>query len=86
MLRQTLLRPQQSSWPQVDVADLMPSVRAQTPDDIKIIAQFLADRADPPRDWQELTREAFALRRDLKQRGGYKLARGEGARAADQVL
>jgi hypothetical protein len=39
--------------------------RPQTPDDIKIIAQFLAERAQPPRDWKELTREAFILRRAL---------------------
>ncbi len=44
-------------------------------DDIKIIAQFLAGRAAPGRAWQELTRDAFKLRRDLKQRGGYRLAR-----------
>jgi hypothetical protein len=49
--------------------------RPQTPDDIKIIAQFLAERAQPPRDWKELTREAFILRKALKERGGFKLAR-----------
>jgi hypothetical protein len=55
---------------------------SRTPDDIKIIAQFLADRAKPPREWQDLTREAFALRKALKQRGGYKLAR----KHVDQAL
>lgn len=53
----------------------------QTPDDIKIIAQFLAERASPGRDWQELTREAFALRKALRERGGYKLARAPNGRA-----
>jgi hypothetical protein len=52
---------------------------SKVPDDIKIIAQFLADRAGPGRPWQELTREAFILRRELKQRGGYRLARNGGA-------
>ena len=50
-------------------------MKPTTPDDIKIIAQFLADRARPRRQWQELTREAFTLRKALKERGGYKLAR-----------
>ena len=51
------------------------------PDDIKIIAQFLAGQAAPARPWQELTRDAFKLRRELKQRGGYRLARNGGASA-----
>jgi hypothetical protein len=38
------------------------------PDEIMIIAQFLAARADPPLPWQEFTREAFKLRRELKER------------------
>ena len=46
-----------------------------TPDDIKIIAQFLAGKSAPARPWQELTADAFRLRRELKQRGGYRLAR-----------
>ena len=54
---------------------------ANIPDDIKIIAQFLAAKA-PGRPWQELTSEAFKLRRDLKQRGGYRLARSGGASSA----
>ena len=49
--------------------------RPETPDDIKIIAQFLAQRVSPPRDWRELTREAYTLRKSLKQRGGFKLLR-----------
>ena len=49
------------------------------PDDIKIIAQFLAAKASQGRPWQELTRDAFKLRRELKQRGGYQLARNGGA-------
>ena len=53
---------------------------ARVPDDIKIIAQVLAGEAGPGRPWQELTRQAFKLRRELKQRGGYRLARnGEAA-------
>jgi hypothetical protein len=48
---------------------------SSTPDDIKIIAQFLAERAQPPRDWKDLTKEAFNLRKSLKQRGGFKLTR-----------
>ena len=51
----------------------------QTPDDIKIIAQFLAGQTAPERPWQELTQEAFKLRRQLKERGGFRLARS-GAR------
>lgn len=49
------------------------------PDDIKIIAQFLAGQTAPDRPWQELTTDAFRLRRELKQRGGYRLARNGGA-------
>ncbi len=48
-------------------------------DDIKIIAQFLAGRVAPGRPWQELTADAFKLRRELKQRGGYRLERSGGA-------
>jgi hypothetical protein len=52
-----------------------------TPDDIKIIAQFLADQSQPARPWREFTREAFNLRRQLKQRGGFRLARQPESRA-----
>jgi hypothetical protein len=55
---------------------------ATIPDDIKIIAQFLASQAASGRPWQELTRDAFKLRRELKQRGGYRLARNGGATSA----
>ena len=51
---------------------------ARIPDDIKIIAQFLAEHAASGRPWQELAPVAFKLRRDLKQRGGYRLARDGG--------
>jgi hypothetical protein len=51
---------------------------ARVPDDIKIIAQFLAAQGTPVRPWQELTRNAFNLRRELKQRGGFRLARNRG--------
>jgi hypothetical protein len=53
----------------------------RTPDDIKIIAQFLAEQSERTRPWKELTREAFNLRRQLKQRGGFRLARHSGAPA-----
>ncbi len=49
----------------------------QTPDDIKIIAQFLAGRRGLASEWAEHTRQAFKLRRELKERGGYTLARSE---------
>ena len=49
------------------------------PDDIKIIAQFLASQTAPTQPWQELTLRAFKLRRDLKLRGGYRLTRNGGA-------
>ena len=52
---------------------------ARIPDDIKIIAQFLAGQAAPARPWQELTQSAFKLRRELKQRGGYRLSRNGAA-------
>ena len=46
---------------------------AGVPDDIKIIAQFLAVRSGAERPWQEMTREAFSLRQQLKFRGGFRL-------------
>jgi hypothetical protein len=49
----------------------------QTPDDIKIIAQFLAGLEGPGSEWPALTRDAFRLRRELKERGGYTLARSK---------
>lgn len=52
---------------------------SRIPDDIKIIAQFLASQTAPRQPWQELTLHAFKLRRDLKQRGGYRLTRNGGA-------
>jgi hypothetical protein len=55
---------------------------ARIPDDIKIIAQFLAGQPAPGRPWQELTRDAFKLRRELKQRGGYRLTRNGGDSSA----
>jgi hypothetical protein len=42
-------------------------------DDIKIIAQFLASRSDPAMPWQDFTRDAFKLRRQLKERGDYRI-------------
>ena len=46
-----------------------------TPDDIKIIAQFLASRADKPGDWRDFEREAFKLRKALKTRGQFRIAK-----------
>ena len=54
---------------------------ADTPDDIKIIAQFLAGQTAQGRPWQELTPDAFKLHRELKQRGGFRLARNGGLRS-----
>ncbi len=50
-----------------------------TPDDIKIIAQFLAGLGGSGTEWPGLTRDAFRLRRELKERGGYTLARSKAA-------
>ena len=49
---------------------------AEVPDDRKIIAQFLAAHSEPQRRWEEMTREAFSLRQQLKLRGGFRLTRG----------
>ena len=46
-----------------------------TPDDIKIIAQFLAGRAGPAAEWPEHKQAAFKLRQQLKLRGGYRLVK-----------
>jgi hypothetical protein len=46
-----------------------------TPDDIKIIAQFLAERSGSPADWSDHKQQAFKLRQQLKLRGGYRLVR-----------
>jgi hypothetical protein len=50
-----------------------------TPDDIKIIAQFLAERSGNQNGWQAHRAEAFKLRQQLKQRGGYRLAKASRA-------
>jgi hypothetical protein len=49
---------------------------ATVPDDIKIIAQFLAEHSRVD-DWQALTRHALQLKRDLSQRGAYRIVRHE---------
>jgi hypothetical protein len=41
---------------------------ANVPDDLKIIAQFLAAREGKPDRWMDYTKPAFQLRRDLKTR------------------
>jgi hypothetical protein len=46
-------------------------------DDIKIIAQFLAERAGASADWPQHKNEAFKLRQQLKLRGGYKLVKAD---------
>ncbi len=44
---------------------------APIPDDIKVIAQFLARREGQPERWPDFAGAAFRLRRELKSRGGY---------------
>jgi hypothetical protein len=46
------------------------------PDDIKIIAQFLAGRDRADAHWTAFTRDAARLRRALKARGQFRLTRG----------
>ena len=61
---------------------------ASIPDDIKIIAQFLAGQAAPSRPRKELTRDEFKLRRELEAAGRVPLgedggaASGSGSRAS----
>jgi hypothetical protein len=43
-------------------------MRLNVPDDIKIIAQFLATRDGDPARWPDYRKPAFQLRRDLKSR------------------
>lgn len=47
----------------------------RTPDDIKIIAQFLAGRSGALTRWEDCKRDAFKLRQHLKDRGSFKLVR-----------
>lgn len=55
----------------------MPRDPAATPvpDDIKIIAQFLAAREGRDPDWRDYARDAGRLRRALKARGEFRLTR-----------
>jgi hypothetical protein len=46
-----------------------------TPDDIKIIAQFLAGQTGTATEWSDHKQAAFKLRQQLKQRGGYRLVK-----------
>ena len=48
---------------------------SNAPDDIKIIAQFLASDAGTSRNWSDYTQKAFRLRQELKNRGGYRLVK-----------
>jgi hypothetical protein len=48
----------------------------QVPDDLKIIAQFLAARDRREDDWPAYARDAARLRRALKERGRFRLTRG----------
>jgi hypothetical protein len=58
-------------------ADGAPSPGGSTvPDDIKIIAQFLAGRDRADAHWTAFTRDAAKLRRALKARGHFRLTRG----------
>jgi hypothetical protein len=45
------------------------------PDDIKIIAQFLAARERREGQWRDYARDAAKLRRELKARGSFRLTR-----------
>jgi hypothetical protein len=45
------------------------------PDDIKIIAQFLAGRMSDRPEWEAMTRDALRLKRELNQRGAYRIVR-----------
>ncbi len=47
----------------------------QATDDIKIIAQFLAERAGASAEWPRHKTAAFKLRQQLKMRGGYRLVK-----------
>lgn len=51
--------------------------QSPNPDDIKIIAQFLAERSGEGSDWPGHMQDAFKLRQQLKRRGGYRLVRGK---------
>ncbi len=51
----------------------------ETPDDIKIIAQFLAGKSGATSDWPAHKQEAFKLRQQLKNRGGYRLVKASRA-------
>jgi hypothetical protein len=56
--------------------DAAPSAGANdVPDDIKIIAQFLAGRDRANAHWTAFTRDAARLRRALKARGHFRLTR-----------
>jgi hypothetical protein len=48
---------------------------AEVPDDIKIIAQFLAARERREAQWRDYARDAAKLRRELKARGSFRLTR-----------
>lgn len=47
----------------------------EVPDDIKIIAQFLAARERRESQWRDYARDAAKLRRALKARGSFRLTR-----------
>jgi hypothetical protein len=58
-------------------SDAIPRAGASAvPDDIKIIAQFLAGRDPADAHWTAFTRDAAKLRRALKARGHFRLTRG----------
>jgi hypothetical protein len=50
---------------------------ATAPDDIKIIAQFLAEHART-NDWQAMTKHAARLKRNLRNRGEFRIVRRGG--------
>jgi hypothetical protein len=62
---------------QARISDAAPGAGPDdVPDDIKIIAQFLAGRDRADAHWTAFTRDAARLRRALKARGQFRLIRG----------
>ncbi|MEA3063339.1 MAG: hypothetical protein QOJ94_3120 [Sphingomonadales bacterium] len=73
-MRETCFVPQPAPASRPDAA---PHIAASSvPDDIKIIAQFLAGRDGAGIHWSAFTRDAARLRRALKARGRFRLIRG----------
>ena len=67
-LRQRAIAPKVSP----PCASTLPAQPATIPDDIKVIAQFIAEREGHAERWHVYTREAFDLRRELKARAAWR--------------